>query len=532
MTFRITSGAAATKLNKHWQFCVGSGHAALAMRTDYLRQLKFVHDELGIERVRFHGIFNDDMKTLSSLSNVLDMIPGLERVRERTFHRCGLAYDNVLAAGMKPFVELGFMPELIARAPRQWHFDGFSNMNPPADFNEWATHVSEFIKYLIHRYGKEEVESWNFEVWNEPDLKMVFWIGTRAEYFKLYEVTAKAAKAVDEKIKIGGPATSASKWVKGFVRFCEDRKLPLDFVSTHQYSGDPLGGVEGSKSFEDEDDGFDLEEMAAKFGGESPLANLQSTATPLEAIRTLMGDESETKDLLTNVFRNNADIVRDQAKDYPLYYTEWNFSAVFSAYSNDTRKAAAYILKTALDIEKSIDGSSIWCFSDIFEEMHQFTEEFHGGFGLLTINGIPKPSFHAMKMLSQLGEERLDLGDGATDGEIGIAAFKSEGETQILLFRQSMKQLDLPKIAANVTLETDKKPSRATAQRIDEDHCNPLKCWERDGKPADLNQSEVERYISESAMAEEKIEFQCADSEVSFSVSLGVNDMALVRLIF
>ncbi|MBQ1367194.1 MAG: glycosyl hydrolase family 39, partial [Firmicutes bacterium] len=109
MKINISQNAPLVPHKKHWQFCVGSGHALLALRTDYTRQLAFIHDTLGIERVRFHGIFDDDMRTFNDLSMMMP-IPGSEAFKEYNFNACGVAYDNVLAAGMKPFVELSFMP--------------------------------------------------------------------------------------------------------------------------------------------------------------------------------------------------------------------------------------------------------------------------------------------------------------------------------------------------------------------------------------------------------------------------------------
>ena len=340
--------------HKHWQFGVGGEHAAVAMRADYSRQLKKVHDELGISRIRFHGIFNDDMHTLPALDEILP-IPGVDTIRERSFYHCGVTYDNVLEAGMKPIVELSFMPEAFAKTKGHGKMFYGSNFSQPDNYELWAEHVSEFIKFLIHRYGKDEVESWFFEVWNEPDLKGSFFMGTQEEYFQLYEVTAKAIKAIDEGIKVGGPVTSGSRWIPEFVAFCKSKNVPLDFISTHQYSGDPLTGVK--------------EEHAEKAEPttENPLskvkemfANLPKDISHLEIVRMIMGDSSEKEEIPNDRFKKNAKLVKAQAEGLPVYYTEWNFSAVMSDYSNDTRKAAAYLIKTALDVEESVTGSSVW----------------------------------------------------------------------------------------------------------------------------------------------------------------------------
>jgi xylan 1,4-beta-xylosidase len=405
-------------------------------------------------------------------------------------------------------------------------------MNPPADYDKWTEHVREFVKFLIHRYGSEEIRSWYFEVWNEPDLNTVFWYGTKAEYYKLYEVTARTIKEIDDKIRVGGPSTSGSKWVTSFVKFCRENDAPLDFVSTHQYAGDPLGGIDGTDDLEDEADNKAAEEIRARFtSGENPLARLPETMPLLDLLRFIIGDESETKDLPNDTFTRNSALIKKQADGLPVFYTEWNFSAAFSAKSNDTRKVAAYIVKTALDISENVAGSSIWCFSDIFEEMHQFPQEFHGGFGIQTLNGIPKPIFYGLKMLAEAGDQRIDLGQNATNGEIGIAAFRKENETQVLLFRQKMKQLDLPEETAEVEIEVDSAPLRVTLQRIDDAHCNPYKLWLDDGCPADLTPAQTKDYIVRSKMFEEDLPHTFSNGILRFTAKLGVNDVWFVRVL-
>ena len=511
-------------LNRHWQFSIGADHAKQALRADYLKQLKFIHEELGIKYVRFHGIFCDDMHTLPGLDEILP-IPGGENLTERSFYYCGAVYDGILEAGMKPLVELSFMPSTLAKTKETGKIFYGSNFSQPADYNAWSQHVSEFIKYLIHRYGINEVESWYFEVWNEPDLRGSFFLGTKEEYFKLYEVTARAIKEIDEKILVGGPATSGSRWVEDFVAFCEENRVPLDFVSTHQYAGDPLTGVSEQDTVEDTADGAEMLKAA-----QGMLAALPKGIHHLDVMRMIMGEPSESQEIPNNRFRLNSAIVKEQSKNYPVIYDEWNFSAILTDYSNDTRKAAAYIIKTALDVEQNINASSLWCFSDIFEEMHQFTDEFHGGFGLQTIHGIPKPSFYAMKMLCSLAENRVVLAADSTDTEIGVAAFENDEKFQLLLFRQKMKKAELPKEEIKVSIALSKEPKCIKVEKIDENHCNPLEVWEAQGKPADLNKSEVENIINASRMRAEDVDMVYKDGFVEIVSALNVNDIHLYTI--
>ncbi|MBQ9007743.1 MAG: hypothetical protein IJ088_00210 [Clostridia bacterium] len=530
MEIHIPANAPLIPHRRHWQFCVGSGHALLALRTDYVRQLKFIHDTLGIERVRFHGIFCDDMRTCCDLS-MQNPVPGAAEFTEYNFNACALAYDNVLEAGMKPFVELSFMPERLALKeegrPVKGAFFYRPNIVPPKDDGAWVDYIQAFLRFLIRRYGIEEIRTWYFEVWNEPDLPFAFWNGTRDEYFHLYRITSEAIKAIDSRIPVGGPATSGSKWIESFLSFCGQNGVPVDFVTTHQYAGDPLGGVE------------DQGEGEQKASGESWSDRMRKAAEGLKAVenktflngfRVLTPDKSETTDIPNDLFRRNAAKVRAQVGTLPLFYTEWNENAIFSAYTNDTRKVAAYDVKAALEVADSVTGSSIWCFSDIFEELHPFPQEFHGGFGMLTQHGIPKPVYHAMKMLAEAGDERIDLGPEATRGEIGYAAFRKAGETQVLLFRQRMKNLPLPGEDVRITLEMPDPPRSVTLRRIDRTHGNPLKLWEEMGSPEQMTREEILTLKEKSAVTDELCPFTCDNGLVTLHATLNENDIYFFRI--
>lgn len=521
MKFQIREGTPVKPQNRHWQFCVGSGHAPLALRTDYVKQLKFIHDELGIERVRFHGIFNDDMHVITSLEQILPVKPE-KPVLERSFRNIGLAYDNVLAAGMKPFVELSFMPEFLGSGDAKCSFFYKGNITPPGREEAWMDFIRDFIRYLIRRYGRKELESWYFEVWNEPDLP-VFWSGTQEQYFRLYEITVRAIKSVDDKIPVGGPATSASRWVKSFVEYCNVHEVPVDFVSTHQYAGDPIGIL-------DENNDGSVKEKKKMQNAPGLSLDFSQVSSVLEAHRLAIPDQSETREIPYGVFRDDAAIVKKQAGGLPVIYTEWNENAIFTAYTNDTRKAAAYDIRSILEVEDFVDASSIWCFSDIFEEFHNYPQEFHGGFGMLTNNGIPKPLFYALRMMRRTADMRYEL-PGATEGEIGLAAFKGNGETQILLFRQKLKNLTLPRETAEIELELKAAPQNVILQRIDETHGNPLALWEEMGRPQDLTPAEIKEIIRQSEVKDEPMEYSYEDGILRTEAALGVNDVYFIRII-
>ncbi len=506
--------------SKHFMFGVGSGHAPLLLRKDAVEQLRFIHDTLGINQVRFHGIFNDDMNVVRSLQDIFPL-PGAERFTDISFERIGEVYDNVLEAGMKPFVELGFMPSHLAKNSNHrtlfyYGYPGSSSM--PKDDEQWMEFIRSFLRFLLDRYGEEEVLSWNFEVWNEPNL-IVFFGGSQEDYFHLYEITSRAIKSVHPKLKVGGPATAGSNWIPEFLSFIREHDVPCDFISTHQYAGDPIGQMAGGDPTN--------KEGGNPFSNPTVLSDVPSGSI-LSGLRRIFVDKSERDSLRNDTIVVNAKAAKSLVGDLPLYYTEWNENATFSAATNDTKKVAAFIVMTALKTEGVIDGSSLWCFSDLFEELHMFHEEFHGGFGLLSHHGIPKPSYYALKFLSSVGEERFDIPDQA--GDITIAAFQNKrGDVQLLFTRQNMKNLDLGKERLDVSIPLSGF-QKAWMSSISEDSGNPYKEYLKWNK-AELTKEEI-AFVKERSRVDRKcLPLQENEKETCFEVEPEVNDVVFVELI-
>jgi len=217
-------------LDHIWSRCVGSDRAAMTLREGWRQDLDRFHKEAGLERVRFHGIFADELGVLSA-----SVKPNFQYV--------DAIYDGLLERGVQPFVELSFMPRRLASGSKKFGFYG-ANITPPTSLADWSAFITTFVQHLVDRYGREQVRQWYFEVWNEPDLS-VFFTGTQADYFQLYKATAAAVKAVDPTLRVGGPSTSAVQWIEPFLAFCAANDCPLDFVSTHLYAGDDQKRVFG-----------------------------------------------------------------------------------------------------------------------------------------------------------------------------------------------------------------------------------------------------------------------------------------------
>jgi len=343
--------------------CIGAGRAEEGLRADWQQQLQLVQQTMHFKYIRFHGLLNDEMHIYTEDADGKPVY---------NWQYLDKLYDFLLSVRLKPFVELGFMPPALASGTKTV-FWWKGNVTPPSSYDKWAGLITALVKHLQERYGHNEVKTWYFEVWNEPDLGG-FFSGTQQEYFKLYQYTANAVKSVSPEYRVGGPATARSAWVKPFLNFCNDNKVPLDFVSTHCYN---------TKSAFDE------------FG------------------------KSKRKLMATNYLYENVNVVRRKIdstvyKGLSLHYTEFNSSPSSHDPIHDTYQNAAYILNTLKHVDGVAESMSYWTFTDIFEEAGPALTPFHGGFGLLNLQGIKKPTFFAYQFLSELGKTELANADSSS----------------------------------------------------------------------------------------------------------------------
>jgi xylan 1,4-beta-xylosidase len=442
--FTIDLGKATTPFPHYWEECVGSGHAALALRADWQRQIAQCKQELGFKAVRFHGLLCDDMSTRSGTAE-----------DPYSFHNTDLIFDFLLSVGMKPFVELSFMPEQLASGPETiFHYKG--NITPPKNYEDWADLIGSLVQHLVDRYGIEEVASWNFEVWNEPNL-IYFWSGSQAEYFKLYSYAARAIKEVDARLRVGGPATAANGWIRETLDFCRQNGVPLDFVSTHHYPTDVALGHD-----------LDMETSMAK----APRGTVTAMAKS----------------------------VRAQVGDLPLYYTEWSNSPSCRDRYHDDPYGAAFLLKSIADNAGIVDIYAYWTFSDIFEELYFSSTPFHGGFGLLNIHGIPKPAYQAFRLLHLLGEERLAVVTNEPTATAECLAVKDGQAVGILVYNHDVPRSVIKTEAVRLLLTGLAGTPKARMARIDAEHHNPRKQWEGAGAKEVLSAADVAGLMEDAAL--------------------------------
>ncbi len=413
MAIELTADAktAGVNLAHFWSLCVGAGRANEGLRAGWRQQLKEAVRACGFRYIRFHGLFHDDMFVYRIVSG--KVVYNFQYVDD--------LFDALLEMGIRPFVELGFCPSSLAR-DRGTVFWWKANGAPPTDYAQWGELVGRTVRHWVERYGIEEVRTWYFEVWNEPNLSF-FFKGTRAEYFELYRVSVQAIKAVDSQLRVGGPATSnfvsdgrfdgetegaagersegtdmesrpwRPVWINEFLSFCAREKLPVDFVSTHPYPTD-----------------WALDE---KGRGSTYIRGVDATRKDLS--------------LLNDMIRASA---------FPkaeIHLTEWNSSPSPRDFTHDYLQAATFIVKVNLESIGLVDSLAYWTFTDVFEESGAGDVPFHGGFGMINYQGIWKPSFHAYRLLNTLGDELLARHTGGGVGGV-ITRAKATGKIAALVY--------------------------------------------------------------------------------------------------
>lgn len=473
--FSCNLGGIPSPLKHFWEYCVGSDHAPVALRADWQRQLKRSHEELGFKRVRFHGLLSDDLGTLVCERDELVY----------SFFNADQIFDFLVSIGMQPFVELSFMPTTLSSGNKTvFHYNG--NVTPPRDYEDWATLIRELVSHWVERYGIGEVRKWNFEVWNEPNLK-AFWTGTQRNYFKLYRYTAEAIKKIDSSLKVGGPATAMNEWIEEFRDFCQRNKVPLDFISTHHYPTDAFGEP---------------------------------------------GDDTETQLSKSNrgALRQEAQDARRRTGDHPLYYTEWNSSSNPFDDLHDQSYAAAFVVKSVMDVAGVVDAYSFWTFSDIFEENYFPSIPFHGGFGLLTLHGIAKPTYRAFELLHGLGEELL-LVDGLHE-TVNCWVLRGKKNATVLLTNHALPGHSIATEHVVIRLRGAPKPRTAFISRIDEHHANPRRVWEEMGSPTYPSAAELDVVSEASKIIPQKQSFKWSNESVIFEIDLPPHAVAAIEVEF
>jgi xylan 1,4-beta-xylosidase len=410
----VDANAPSHPLPHFWEKMFGSGRAVLSLRDSYRRDLREVKQATDFEYLRFHAIFHDEVGVYDEDSQGRPVY---------NFSYVDQIYDGLLANGVKPFVELSFMPQKLAAHNILHSFWYKPNISPPKDWGKWDDLIAAFTKHLVDRYGIDEVAQWYFEVWNEPNLD--FWAGEpkQASYWELYDHSARAIKSVNPRLRVGGPATAQAAWVDAFIKHCAENKIPVDFVSTHVYGNDRAQDVFGT------DEDIPRDKMACRA--------VKKVHNQIEA--------SEMPHL-------------------PLIWSEFNASYKNEPEVTDSTYMGPWLADSIRQCDGLVSSMSYWTFSDVFEEQGVVKTPFYGGYGLIAVGGIPKPAYNAFKLLHQLGDQRIEL-----NSDSALLTRRSDGTLVLAIWNYAPP--GEKGLAKTITLRFENtKQQAATISRLDHEH--------------------------------------------------------------
>jgi len=480
---KIPADAKGAKFPDNWRRCVGTGHMGLVLEKEYQDLLEIVQESIGFDYIRGHGILSDGV--------------GLYRAQLRHGHHSkelkepfynytyiDRIYDSFLEQDIRPFVELGFMPGDLASG-EQTVFYWKGNVTPPRDYEQWQRLIKNLVRHLVSRYGIDEVKRWPFEVWNEPNLHFFWKDADQAEYFRLYRETARAIKEVDADIPVGGPATSPASpdWITAFLQMCDKEKVPVDFIAHHAYCG--------------------------KKPEYFPHVTYQDVPEATELLRQ---------------FKAARQIIKDSPfPDLPLHITEYNTSYSPICPLHDTAYNAAYLARTLSEGGDYVDSFAYWTFCDVFAEGDIPKSQFHGGFGLVALNGILKPTFHLYAFFAALGDEQLYRDEHLLvtrrDGTIAFVAWNEVKEKGTGFERKF--DLQIPVNSPDVLVK------RYT---VNEEKGNAWNVWREMGRPRFPSREQV-RVLQHAAVPGLEIRRSETDNGfVNLKFTLSKNEVSLFEI--
>jgi xylan 1,4-beta-xylosidase len=468
----IDAQAAARPFPHFWEEMFGSGRAILTLRESYRNDLRDVKKVTDFRYVRFHAIFHDEVGVYDEDEQGKPLY---------NFSYVDQIYDGLLANGVRPFVEISFMPKKLALRQDVHPFWYKQIVSPPKDYKKWDDLIHAFAQHLVDRYGIDEVAQWYFEVWNEPNID--FWSGEpkQATYFELYDHTARALKSVNSQLRVGGPSTSSAHWVDDFLRHTVAENVPTDFISSHGYADDTVQDLFGT-------------------------------------------DEDIPKDdrVCRAIKKVHDQIAASSRPNVPLMWTEWNVPSFGPLKARDTIYVGPALAHDIEQCDGLVDMMSYWTFSDVFEEHGVKPSPFDGGFGLISMGGIRKPSYADFALLHRLGDQRIP--QNSTDV---LVTKRSDGTLAVATWNL----VDLDKTGSAKTIELDfrgvKPDSKVHISRVDETHGDSLAAFKAMGSPRYPTPEQV-RALNLAAEVPPGQDVRL--SHGALTLELPVNGLALVEI--
>lgn len=437
-----------TPFRHTWEEVVNVDQYRWLVRHDMLEQLALVQRELGGRHVRAVGMFDDELRVLCPGPDTFGQPE--PRPARTNWQVVGSIWDALLERGLAPMFTTSFIPSRLASGPTTV-FTTQGRTSPPRDYREWAALVGEGVRHAVDRYGVSAVRGWWFEVWNEPNLQGWFWGADQAEFFKLWDATWRAIKEVDPGLRVGGPSTARAEWLADFVAHTRRAGTEADYLTLHIYNNDG-------------------EAVAlAPFAG--PQADKAGTSPNLAA----------------GVIRGARRLADELGFKGEIHFNEWGRSWRPVEPDRESASEAAFIVRTMAEVSQEADQFAYWCVSDIYDQVGYGRETFHGNYGLLNLQGLRKPSYHAFHLLRQLGTQRVPVGGEGVDSFHGAIATPSDDGALVLVYAYRHGAAPSAEPVAVEIILPDNATGSATLHRVDSHENNVLARWRDLGAPAYLH---------------------------------------------
>jgi xylan 1,4-beta-xylosidase len=417
--------------------------------------------DIGFEYVRFHGILDRDMSVM------------LDDCKTTSFYNVDTVYDYILSIGMRPVVELSFVPDCMASGPADiFHYGG--DGYPPKDNAQWAQFIHDTIQHWYQRYGAAELYNWWFEVFNEPNCG--FFHGTELQYYQMYNYTANAIKKVDPKLLAGGPATCQCDWVPAFTTFCAKNNVPYDFVSTHLYPTDPNVPTHD------------------RFGFATVIAKAAA-----------------------------------QAGSKPLLLTEFN--AGLGINTLDRPYAASFVWHNVPLLAKvsNLPLWSYWQATGIFEEGGQNSVPFDSNdFGIQTVHGVAKPVYRGMQLLNYASETAFSSVTQTPSIQASqitsFSALSRDGKSA-LVYVTNFDVIENANLMSTIPVSVSATSAKGFSNVgttvavwcVDDKHSNARAAWEAMGSPMYPTRSQIAQLKAASELVVQNV---AVTSKTATSVSV------------
>lgn len=453
--------AASTPFRHTWEGVINVDQFRWLVRRDLQDQLATVQRELHATHVRAVGMFDDEMRVYSPSPHAF---MGAEPASPRTnWQTVDYVFDSLLDRSLQPIFTTSFVPSAMASGPLTV-FSTKAHTSPPKDWAEWENFVRDAVQHAVDRYSLAVVRQWPFEVWNEPNLKGWFWGGDQSDFHRLWATTYRAIKSVDAGLRVGGPSTGRAEWIEDLLDFGNQHGCSPDYLITHIYNNDSPA--------------------------DHPLA-------PFDPHAASRGSTSPT--FAVDVMRNVRALLTRRGFKGELHWNEWGRSFHAVDHRREHPSEAAFIARLLAQASQDADVFAYWCISDIYDQVGYGREAFFGGYGLLNLQGLRKPAYHAFQLLSKLGQERVSVSGEGLNASCNVIATKSGPDrAHVLVYAGDDQADERQSLDLSVRLPVGFVPQQL--YRIDSLENNVLAQWRELGAPAYLSRAQTQELAAANTL--------------------------------